>query len=241
MFTFVSSSTSWLDHVLSTSTGHALVQSIHVKSDYVTSDHLPLCFTVCIGKTIVCPPASVCSTTDEILSFNWTDVTDNDIIKYNVCTKEDLSRIRIPLEALYCSEMSCSTHQADINNFYYDIVNTVQGCIRKCIPTRKLNRHSIVGWNDEVKHYHGMPEQSLSFGNKTTCLVVVQCFVQRFKYALRQCRLDEQMMSSDKLAYHMQCHDENRFCKEINIRNRSKSTLSNCIDGATGEINIANQ
>ena len=66
-FTFVSSShasTSWLDHVLSTSTGHALVQSIHVKSDYVTSDHLPLCFTVCIGKTIVCPPASVCSTTD---------------------------------------------------------------------------------------------------------------------------------------------------------------------------------
>ena len=106
-FTFVSSShasTSWLDHVLSTSTGHAVVQSIHVKSDYVTSDHLPLCFTICFGKTIVCPPASVCSTTDEILSFNWTDVTDNDIIKYNVCTKEDLSRIRIPLEALYCNK-----------------------------------------------------------------------------------------------------------------------------------------
>ena len=39
----------------------------------------------------------------------------------------------------------------------------------------------------------------------------------------------------------MQCHDENRFWKEITIRNRSKSTLSNCIDGATGESNIANQ
>ena len=63
----------------------------------------------------------------------------------------------------------------------------------------------------------------------------------RFKYALRQCRLDEQMISSGKLAYHMQCHDENRFWKEITIRNRSKSTLSNCIDGATGESNIANQ
>ena len=63
----------------------------------------------------------------------------------------------------------------------------------------------------------------------------------RFKYALRQCRLDEQMISSDKLAYHMQCHGENRFWKEITIRNRSKSTLSNCIDGATGESNIANQ
>ena len=100
-------------HVLSTSMGHALVQSIHVKSVYVTTDHLPLCFTICIGKTIVCPPASVCSTTNEILLFNWTDVTDNDTIKYNVCTKEDQSRIRIPLEALYCSEMSCSNHKAE--------------------------------------------------------------------------------------------------------------------------------
>ena len=59
---------------------------------------------------------------DEILSFSWTDVIDNDIIKYNVSTKEDLSRIRILLEANYCSEMSCSTHQTEINNFYYDIV-----------------------------------------------------------------------------------------------------------------------
>ena len=56
----------------------------------------------------------------------------------------------------------------------------------------------------------------------------------RFKYALRQCPLDEQMISSDKLAYHMQCHDENRFWKQNTIRNGSKSTLSNCIDWATG-------
>ena len=139
------------------------MQSINIKSDYVSSDHLPLCFTICIGKTIVCPPASVCSSTDEILSFNWTDVIDNNISRYNVCTKEDLSKIRIPLEALYCSEMSCSTHQADINHFYYDIVNTMQGCIRKCIPTRKLNRHSIVGWNDEVKHYHGIARTEFKF------------------------------------------------------------------------------
>ena len=39
----------------------------------------------------------------------------------------------------------------------------------------------------------------------------------------------------------MQCHDENRFWEEINIRNKSKSTLSNCIGRATEEIDIANQ
>ena len=101
--------------------------------------------TICIGKTNVSLPASVCSTTDTIISCNWTDVTDNDIIKYNVCTKEDLSRICIPHEAFYCGEMSCSTHQADINSFDHGIINTLQGCFRKCIPTRKLNRHSTVG------------------------------------------------------------------------------------------------
>ena len=141
--------------------------------------------------------------------------------------KEDLSRIRIPLEALYCSEMSCSTHQADINNFYYDIVNTVQGCIRKCIPTRKLNRHSIVGWNDEVKHYHGIARTEFKFWKQNNMprsgpvFRAMSSARARFKYALRQCRLDEQMISSDKLAYHMQCHDENRFWKKINIRKMS--------------------
>ena len=84
-----------------------------------------------IGKTIVCPPASDCSTTEEILLFNWTDVTDNDIIKYNVCTKEDLSRILIPLDALYCSEMSCSTHQTDINSFSLETCLLINNLINK--------------------------------------------------------------------------------------------------------------
>ena len=49
----------------------------------------------------------------------------------------DLSRIRIPLDALQCNDMFCDTHQKDIDQFYYDIVNTVYGCIRKCIPMKK--------------------------------------------------------------------------------------------------------
>ena len=100
-----------------------------------------------------------------------------------------------------------------------------------------------------------LPGQSLSFGNKITCLVsrdmtffvhktafTAQCFVHApSMHSIRQCRLDEQMISSDKLAYHMQCHDKNRLWKEVYIRNRSKSTLSNYNDGVTGEITIANQ
>ena len=67
-FTFVSSShgsTSRLDHVLSTTSGHALVESVHVKTGFVSSDHLPLCFDISIDKEIICTSTSVYSTNDE--------------------------------------------------------------------------------------------------------------------------------------------------------------------------------
>ena len=62
----------------------------------------------------------------------------------------------------------------------------------------------------------------------------------RFKYSLRQCRLDEQCISSENLASSMQCHDLNNFWENISLLNQTKSTLSNCINGTTGEGDIAN-
>ena len=47
--------------------------------------------------------------------------------------------------------------------FYYDIVNTVHGCVRKCIPVKKHSEHSIVGWNENVKHYHVIARSEFKF------------------------------------------------------------------------------
>ena len=116
----------------------------------------------------------MCSTNDESPSFNWKDLTDNNLLNYTICTKKDISRIRIPLDALQCNDMSCGTHQKDIDHFYYDIVNTVYGCIRKCIPMKKHNEHSIVGWNEEVKHYHAIEDRSSNFENRIICHAVAQ-------------------------------------------------------------------
>ena len=142
--------------------------------------------------------------------------------------------------------MSCGAHQKDIDHFYYDIVNTVYGCIRKCIPMKKHNEHSIVGWNEEVKQYHTIARSEFKFWKQNNMPRSGPVFHDmriaraRFKYALRQCRLDEQMIYSNRLAKYMQCHDVNNFWKTINIRNKSKATLSNCIAGTSGETNIAN-
>ena len=70
--------------------------------------------------------------------------------------------------ALRCNDMSCSAHQADIDHFYYDIVNTIHGCIRKCIPIKKRNEHTIVGWNDEIRQYHGIARSEYQFWKQNT-------------------------------------------------------------------------
>ena len=48
------------------------------------------------------------------------------------------------------------------------------------------------------------------------------------------------MIRSNKLANYMQCHDLKNFWKEIDLRNKSKSTQSNCFAGISGETDIAN-
>ena len=47
----MSSVVSWLDHVLSTISGHSLFTNISVKSDFITSDHCSLCF---VFQLIIC-------------------------------------------------------------------------------------------------------------------------------------------------------------------------------------------
>ena len=76
-------------------------------------------------------------------------------------------------------------------------------------------------WNDEVKHYHGIARTEFKFCKQNNMprsgpvFSAMSSARARFKYALRQCRLDEQIISSDKLAYHMQCHDETGFGKKL--------------------------
>ena len=120
------------------------------------------------------------------------------------------------------------------------------GCISKCNYIKKHNEHSIVGWNEEVKHYHTIARSAFKFWKQNNMPPSGPVFHDmsiartHFKHAPRQCRLDEQMIYSNKLANYMQCHDVNNFWKAFNIRNKSKATLSNCIAGTSGETNNAN-
>ena len=60
-----------------------------------------------------------------------------------------------------------------------------------------------------------------------------------FKYTLRQCRYNERQSGSEKLANRMKDHELNDFWKDVKKHSKSKSALSNCIDGVTRETAIA--
>ena len=138
-YTSISSShdtVSWLDHVLSTTSGHSLFNSMHVKSDFITSDHLPLSFSISIDNLHVpIPPCD--NSSRDTLSYNWYGASDVNLYNYNLCTRVELAKIKLPFDALQCDDIQCISHRNDIDQFYYYIINVLISCTKQCIPVLK--------------------------------------------------------------------------------------------------------
>ena len=91
---------------------------------------------------------------NNLSSYNWRSANDQVLYSYKLYTKSSISKINIYFAALLCNDTSCTTHRKDIDQFYYSIVNTVNGCIKQCIHLHRHCKRSIVGWNVEMKHYY---------------------------------------------------------------------------------------
>ena len=243
-FTFVSSShnsTSWLYHILTTTTGVSLLTDICIHTDFITSDHLPLSFSLSIDNLLVTIPPS-----SDKISYNWYGASDNDINQYYSCSRSELARIKLPLDAMRCKNEHCIKHRHDIDSFYYSIINALDATMKQCIPIHKSqNKNCIRGWNDCVSEFYDRSRTEFKWwvsNNRPRHGPIYHAMRSaraQFKYALRQCRLDERLISCNKLANHMQRHDINAFWKDIRKHTKSKAALSNCIDGITGEADIA--
>ena len=247
-YTFISSShdtVSWLDHVLSTTSGHSLFNSMHVKSDFITSDHLPLSFTISIDNLHVpIPPCD--NSSRDTLSYNWYGASDVNLYNYNLCTRVELAKIKLPFDALQCDDIHCISHRNDIDQFYYNIINVLISCTKQCIPVLKLHDNNYIAeWNEHVSHYLNVARTEFKWWVSKNrprhgpIYHAMRSSRARFKYALRQCRYNEQQIASEKLANHMKDHELNDFWKDVRKHSKSKSALSNCIDGVTGETAIA--
>ena len=84
-----------------------------VKTDFITSDHLPLCFTISIDNLHI-PVSLFDQTSQDRQSYNWCGASDADLYKYYSCTRTELAKIKLPMEALQCEDISCTKHRKDI-------------------------------------------------------------------------------------------------------------------------------
>ena len=85
--------------------------------------------------------------------------------------------------------------------------NPVHGCIKQCIPVLKLhNDNSVAGWNDYVSHHYNISRTDFKWwvaNNRPRHGPIYHAMRMsraQFKYALRQCRLEERSITSTKLA-----------------------------------------
>ena len=119
-----------------------------------------------------------------------------DLYKYYSCTRTELAKIKLPVEALQGEDIFV---RRDIDLFYYSITNCLQGCLKQCIPKIKIhNVNSVAGWSEIVSHYYGISRIDLNF-----------------KWWV------------------------SRFLERVQKHTNSKSALFSCIDGVTGEADIA--
>ena len=109
---------------------------------------------------------------------------------------------------------------------------------------KSQNKNCITGWNEYASHFYDRSRIEFKWwvsNNRPRhgpIYHAMRSAIAQFKYALRQCKLDERLISSIKLANHIQRHDINALLKDIRKHTKSKSALSNCIDGITGEADL---
>ena len=65
----------------------------------------------------------------DALRYNRYGASNFDISNYYSCTRSELSKIKLPLEAMQCEDVRCIKHRRNIYVFYSAITNCLHGCI----------------------------------------------------------------------------------------------------------------
>ena len=167
-FTYASDahgSRSWLDHVLTTHSSHSSISDMEVKYVCVSSDHLPLCFSI-YAKLL---PSSEATIQEQIHAPRpvWNAASPQDLDNYHTQTGLLLSAIDVPHEVLRYTNPNCNdeAHRTLLSNLYNDIVKSLKDAA-EVIPTKANNtssKYTVLGWNDLVRDSHQAARVSFLF------------------------------------------------------------------------------
>ena len=160
-----------------------------------------------------------------------------------------LRAVNIP-DAVRCYDTACvcDEHTMQLDVYFSSICDALRKASIKSIPTTKYKCSSdfiVPGFNEYVRDLHdiarssylvwkqsGKPRGDVTEGDMRTSRL-------RFKYALRQCQSNDEIMRADALARSLYCKDSVSFWKGVSGMNSSKVPLATKVGDSVGSKNIA--
>ena len=235
--------TSWLDHCISSADAHQSIDSIKILYNYATSDHMP--FTISLKLDNI--PA-LTQTTNDINKgkLDWANKTIEEVSNYRDTTQVLLNRIELPQDAILCKNVNCNheSHKNDLSYMYNQIVDSLHTASEPLYKFRNRVRNIRPGWNEHVAELHTAARDAFKLWVDTGKSRQGQIFQWkqrshlRFKYALRFIKNNENTMRADSLARKLQNRGHKDFWKEVKSMSNSKTPLPTNIEGISGEERI---
>ena len=231
-------STSWLDHIISTVSGHALLDCVGIDYNFVSSDHLPLLATLNTGRIGTVNSKKPVGNP----RIKWENVSADQREEYYKNTEAELSKIPLDHGLILCDNVKCSdpSHRQAIDIMYQCITNALSGSSEFMLKKAGTKQKQVPGWNEVVKEAHQLARESFlcwrSRGSPRQGFVFQQMKTHRaqFKLALRKCKNDRTRREADCLAKHHLAKDSKSFWKSINnIMGNNSSVYASGINGAT--------
>ena len=241
--------TSWLDHVLCSQDIQSKLKVIDILDNLPSSDHLPLSVIIDVQVHSGLSVSSVYSSPRDQLVYNWAKTDNTDVNNYCMQTYRNFSKISIP-SAIKCTKVNCKSieHRHEIDLYYSEICKALHCSSLDSILSSKSSdcRDYIAsGFNDYVKDLHitarsdyvawrdaGKPRSGAPCSNMRRSRL-------KFKYALRQCKRNEDAIRADQYAKSLLDKDMVSFWKHIRKSNNVRVPLASTVGGVTGESEIA--
>ena len=159
-FTFVSdahSSTSWLDHIVSSFSVHQAMCDVKVLHNYILSDHRPLAVNIqCSHLThfddddgVICHPGRI----------DWAHASQKEREAYYLESQRLLDLLQLPSKAAHCKNFQCADqeHLEEMDIFYAKLTNVLITAAATTIPAnngKTLCKNNVPGWNSVVRFKH---------------------------------------------------------------------------------------
>ena len=244
-FTFESKANgerSTIDHFLLTENLYNYVADYHVLHDGLNmSDHSAIKLSLEVATLHHIEKSDV-----GISRPSWHLASEENIDAYKRSLSDTLNDIRVPWEAIHCSNVFCAKHSEIIQEYHDSIVKACIESGLRHIPHTSAHKAKIVpGWNE---HVESLKQQALFWhflwkSNKRPREGIIAEIRRktraRYHQAIRYVKANKEKMSAQYLAESLAKHNVSEFWRNVKKIRKNKQGISTTVDDESNDEKIA--